>query len=372
MQRSLRPSLIPLLLFAAACTERTELTGPGADGAPVALAAVTSTVVMSGLNSPRGLAWGPDGSLYVAEAGTNEVNGPCIPFMEGPNLNTRCWSGTGSVSRLWKGRQERVVSGLASTVILETGFAAGPQDISLLGKGNALVAMGYGGDPAQRPDLGPGSHVLGTLLQLRPSGGWRIVADVAAFEGAVNPAGGPVDSNPYGVLAEAGISYVVDAGGNSLMAVSANGDISLVVTFPRVPVPPPFSLADAVPTKVVRGPDGALYVATLAGIPFLMGTAAVYRVVPGAPPELFAGGFKMITDLDFGPDGSLFVVQFDTAPIFVGAPGALVRITPDGTRTTLRGDLFQPTGVAVGLDGSVYVSNRGTATGTGEVIRVTF
>jgi glucose/arabinose dehydrogenase len=31
--------------------------------------AATVTVAMSGLDSPRGLAWGPEGALYVAEAG---------------------------------------------------------------------------------------------------------------------------------------------------------------------------------------------------------------------------------------------------------------------------------------------------------------
>jgi len=33
------------------------------------VAAAEVTVVMSGLDSPRGLAFGPEGALYVAEAG---------------------------------------------------------------------------------------------------------------------------------------------------------------------------------------------------------------------------------------------------------------------------------------------------------------
>jgi hypothetical protein len=42
------------------------------------------SVAMSGLNSPRGLAWGPEGAPYVAEAGSAITSGVCVPAMEGP------------------------------------------------------------------------------------------------------------------------------------------------------------------------------------------------------------------------------------------------------------------------------------------------
>ncbi len=54
----------------------------------------------------------------------------------------------------------------------------------------------------------------GTLVKFEPSGKWRVVADVGGFEQAQNPAGGPLDSNPYGLLAEPGRRFVTDAGGN--------------------------------------------------------------------------------------------------------------------------------------------------------------
>ena len=63
-------------------------------------------------------------------------------------------------------------------------------------------------------------------------------------------------------------------------------------------------------------------------------------------------------------------MQFATAPLFFGGPGALIRVAPDGTRSTITTDLFQPTGVTVGPDGAIYVSNNGTLTGVGEVLRI--
>jgi hypothetical protein len=367
-----RTSLLLLtLVIASACSENVT-TPTSIELNPAVVVSVAQTaVVMSGLNSPRGLAWGPEGGLYVAEAGTTQTSGACIPFLEGITLNHKCYSGTGSISRLWNGNQTRVATGLPSTYIVESAFASGPQDISFAGRGNASVALGWGGDPALRASLGEDIAAAGTIIQLQPSGGWRVVADIAGFEAATNPAGGPVDSNPYGVLAEGGRTFVTDAGGNSLLEVAANGRISLVAIFPTTAAPPPFIRSEAVPTRVKRGPDGALYVSTLTGVPFLAGAAVIYRVVPGQAPQVYAGGFKTITDFAFAPDGGLYVLQFATAAVFFGGPGALISVAPNGVRTTVAANLFQPTGIVVGRDGALYVSNRGASVGTGEVLKIT-
>ena len=52
-------------------------------------ASSTKTVIASGLQSPRGLKFGPDGMLYVAEAGTGGTNStvgtcPQVPPPVGP------------------------------------------------------------------------------------------------------------------------------------------------------------------------------------------------------------------------------------------------------------------------------------------------
>ena len=331
----------------------------------------TVSVVLSGLNAPKQLAFSPNGALYVVESGTGADGDTCISA--GDMGAEVCYSLTGSITRLWKGEQERIVTGLPS---LGAGgeVVAGPNDISFQGQGNMYVTIGLGADPALRTQLGADGATLGTLILVKPNGKWSVVADISGFEAANNPDNGVPDSNPYGVLAEGGRQYVTDAGGNSLLQVSPNGQISLVATFANLPLPPlpfpfPFPSSQAVPTEVVRGPDGALYVSTLTGAPFLPGLARIYRVTPGGASTVFEGGFTAITDFAFGPDGSLYVLQF-ASEIFLGGAGSVVRVSPDGTRSTIIDNLIAPTGIAVGPDGAVYVTNKGVLVGAGEVLRI--
>jgi hypothetical protein len=321
------------------------------------------TVVLSGLDNPRGLAFGPEGALYVAEAGRGG-DGPCF-FNSAGEL--RCYGPTGAITRLWHGDQVRVVTGLPSHAPPGGAFAGGVNDISFHGVGGMFVAMGLGNDPAVvRPVLGAAGNMLGTLLQVNAAGGWRVLADIAAYEAAVDPNGGLIDSNPYGVLAEAGSRLVVDAGANALFRVAADGTITTVAVFPSRPN----RSTDSVPTAVAVGPDGAYYVGEATGAPFAAGAARIYRVVEGLDPEVYLEGFKMIVDLTFGEDGTLYVLQFATGPVFFTGPGELIRVAPDGTRTTVIGGLQFPTSIAVGDDGALYVTNRGITPGLGEVLRI--
>jgi hypothetical protein len=97
--------------------------------------------------------------------------------------------------------------------------------------------------------------------------------------------------------------------------------------------------------------------------------ARIFRVVPGQAPTVFASGFSMITDMDWGGDGSLYVLQYASAPFF-GGVGSVLRVAPDGSRTTVATGLANPTAVLAAPDGSIYVSNRGNVEGIGEVLRI--
>jgi hypothetical protein len=344
---------------------------------PATAAAVSSVPVMTGLDNPRGLSFGPQGALYVAEAGRGG-DGPCVTVVQ-----TVCYGPTGAVSRLWRGAQERVVTGLPSYALPGGMRAEGPNDVSLHGAGGAYVTIGLEADPSLRDQLAAGDAVwarFGRVVRLSeagrvlplgrdasPDASWHFVADLGGFEKAIDPEPRIVDSNPYGLLAEAGSQVVVDAGGNDLLRVSPAGAISVLAVLPPVPQARDH---DAVPTSITVGPDGAYYVGELTGAPFADGAATVYRVRPGQDPEAFLTGCKAIIDIDFDAAGNLFVLQHATGATGLSGPGKLIRVAPDGTRTDLLTGLDRPTSVVVGPDGAVYITDHGLLAGIGEVLRV--
>jgi sugar lactone lactonase YvrE len=333
--------------------------------------AQTPTVVMSGLDNPRGLAFAPNGALYVTEAGRGG-SGPCALNGAGEQ---RCYGTSGAITRLWKGQQSRVAEGLESHALPDGSSASGPNDISFNGTGGAYITMGLGGSPEFQEALG--GNFSGTLIHMAASGKWKVVADVASHEYDENQAGGPDDSNPIGVLAESGGRLVADAGANALLRVAANGTVETLAVFPPLANPTGFGppWIESVPTAVARGPDGVLFVGQLTGFPFVQGLASIYRVVPGQDPVVHCTGFKAIMDLAFGPDGILYVVENATGPFpppppFAPNSGRLTRVAPDCTVTPLLVGLNRPTAVALGADGAIYVTNNGVTAGAGEVLMI--
>ena len=95
----------------------------------------------------------------------------------------------------------------------------------------------------------------------------------------------------------------------------------------------------AVPTGVVKGPDGALYMSQLTGFPFPIGGANVYprRPAHGRGVE-YATGFTNIMDLDFGRDGTLYVLEIDADSLLgPSTDGALFTVPWGGRRAGARG-----------------------------------
>ena len=362
----LRGSIVRSLgLAALACTSIPALAGIG-----------PAQTIATGLANPRGLNFAPNGDLYVAESGSGG-SGACTPSPPAPAIS-RCYGETGAVSRvLPQGGFERVVTGLPSLAQPSGTAEGGPVDVSFVGT-SFYVTMSWGGNPALRAGLGPKSHLFGTLLHATPSGQYKVISDVAQHEVVANPAGGNIDSNPYGTAALPGRRIVADAGANALIEVLANGKTRTFALPPFLPnVPPIPGPREPVPTSVAEGPDGALYVGLLTSFPFYRGSAAVLRVESdGSAITPYVTGLTAVVDTAFDAGGALYILEVASGqpgppPFNPGlGTGRLVRKCPGGTPTELLAGLTFPSGIALGPDGAAYLTNLGTSSTLGEVLRL--
>jgi sugar lactone lactonase YvrE len=343
------------------------------------------TVVADGLDNPRGIGFGPDGALYVAESGSGG-SGPCIPSPEGGEA---CFGRTGAVTRITKRSQHRVLTGLPSVAGAGGVAASGPVDLGFSGWTGYLLVGNPGGGTDTRERLGPGAGRFGKLLKVDLHG-IRAVADFPRFEEKNNPDKGAgaepgleIDSNPNGLLVRKHSQVVADAGGNDLLKVDHKGRISVLAVFPPrlvdappgIPGLPPELPMQAVPTSVVKGPDGAYYVGQLTGFPFPPGGAKVFRVVPGHKPKVFAGGFTNIIDIAFDKRGRLYVLEIASEGL-LNVPegelptGRLVRVNRNGSRETLASEgLNAPGGFVLG-HGAAYITNNSILSDAGQVVKV--
>jgi hypothetical protein len=333
-------------------------------------------VVASGLDNPRHVTFSSTGALYVVEAGRGGA-GPCA---EHPDLGEFCLGFSGAVTRVRdNGPDKRVLTGVPS-IINQDGETLGPSDIAFTGGQKFVLSVGLGGSDAFRADFGPDGALLGTLVtgKLR-HGGFSLFADVLANEAVANPDGTDIDSNPVGLVRQGEGYILADAGGNAVVRASHKGRFTTITALPPgsalappfLGLPPGTQIpTDAVPTSVVRGPDGAYYISQLTGFPFEQGDANIWRVVPGQAPTIYASGLTNLTDLAFARDGSLYAVEIASTGLLNGPIGALVRITPGASQhSTVAGDLFAPYGVAL-TDGAAYVSTCAVCVGGGEVIKI--
>lgn len=304
---------------------------------------------------------GPGGSLLVADAGAGVVE-------------------------LRKG---------SSTLVADL---PGVTDVAAVGRGNMFAVTGGG------PETPPGA----ARLYRASHGGVRLIADLRAFEETVNPDGSDIiDTNPYSVAAlNGGRALVADAGGNVLLTVGPRGDVDWVALFPEELVStanakalagcpdapdeiafvcglPEMMPAQPVPTSIAIGPDGAWYVGELKGFPGPTGESRIWRIEPGTlhadcatSPAcmIVADGFTSIVDLNFGPDGTLYVTEIDEASFLALELGIVTGGTVNACNVVtwecdvVAGGLPMAMSATVGDDGVLYALILGLAPGAAEVI----
>lgn len=325
----------------------------------------TTSVFASGLDNPRRLNFRPDGTLYVVEAG---IGGDEIENVVVPEVGIILDGGqTGALTRIQNGVQERIITGLPSYAFEDGSGAFGTHDVEFDEQGNIYLITGGGTNQNFRDNvLGGFSTNLGRLLKFGPNGEGpgESIFDFSLYESLNNPNQGDTISNPFDFsIQQDGSIVTVDTGANDVLRLSNDRTSVQALTVFRDRTVGGIEI-EPVPSSLATGPDGAYYIGELTGNPYPEGEARIYRLEEiGGEPTVFADGFTQIIDLTFDQNGNLYVLEY--------AKGDLSQIAPDGTLTTIADQLIFPTSMALGPDGAIYVTNKGSLpVGQGEILRL--
>ena len=282
----------------------------------------------------------------------------------------------------------RVVGRLGQTFVV-TGGGEPPAE------GGAAPAAAQ--PAAEAPEAHPAS-----VLRLLPNGKTALVADIGAYQKTdpdpddLDQPANPAESNPNGAaLLRDGSLLVVDAANNDLLRVSPKGEIKTVARFkpelvkvaadiPDGPKAGTVLPAEAVPTAVSIGPDGAYYVSELKGFPFAPETSRVWRIAAGVTGAIcdptstatvesgaacvsFQDGFTSIIDLAWGKNDALYVLEIARQGVGAlesgGDPtGALFEVRDGHAAELVPGALVAPGGIAIDKQNRLFVTT-GTVLG---------
>jgi DNA-binding beta-propeller fold protein YncE len=357
----------------------------GTAGCGTGAATTRLTVVARGLANPRQLSFGPDGVLYVADAGSGGHERCAVA----PDTKARvCVGESGAILAISHGRLRRVITGLPSAANAGGAESSGVADVVETDGRLAFVVQDTSIDRAGANQFGTVGTDLGHLLTAPVGGGkLHLGANFARFEATHNPdhgagasAADAIESDPYALAAYRGGFIVADAAGNDLLRVTPDGQVRVLAVFPiqhetttatagqkstRIAV-------QSVPTSIAVSPSGAIYVSELTGYPFKPGFARIWRVVPGHRATVYARGFTSISSIALDHEGRLLVLEIDRDGLLnTKASGELIRLNGLNRRTVLATTgLVAPTGVAVAPDGAIYISNYGTSPHAGEIVRL--
>jgi hypothetical protein len=364
---------LPIGLAPTGAQEATPGASPSAGPPPFPPPSANVSVFAEGLDNPRGLEFGPDGLLYVAEGGqggTRSTEGECEQVVApiGPYTG----GDTARISALdAEGQRTTVAEGLPSTQLAPAfgSLVSGVADVAFV-DGTLYYVLASGGCSHGNPDVPNG------VFRVNEDGSTELVADLSAFVMAnptafQNPADFEPDETPYDLQLFEGELYVAEANHGALDAVDpATGSIRRVLDLTATE-------GHLVPTALAVGPDGKLYLSNLMPFPVMAGVSSVYTVTPEGELGVYAQGVTAVLGLAFDDEGQLYVLETSgpgpsmEAPIVPGT-GRVVRLTDDGGLEVVATGLVFPTGMAYGPDGTLYVSNFGYGfpPGAGQVVAI--
>jgi sugar lactone lactonase YvrE len=209
------------------------------------------------------------------------------------------------------------------------------------------------------------------IIRVNANGSTTQVANLSAFIKA-NPVAQPdaADFEPdgtwYSMVSVRGDLYAVEPNHGEVDRVDpATGAISRVVDVSA-------SQGHIVPTALAY--KGNFFFGNLGEFPVVPGTETVFKLTPSGNLKPWATGLTTILGLAFDNRDRMYVLETSN---HAGAPtpgmGDIVRIDPSGAKTTIVSGLTFPTGMTMGPDGALWVSNQGfgpTIPGFGQILRI--
>jgi plastocyanin/sugar lactone lactonase YvrE len=350
MSRRFRRSLLLALLLSLVCFAMS-------GGSGVAQGETTVSVYASGLVNPKQMAFGPDGTLYVAESGKPGDVNVLLPANFG---------GSGPI-----GTNARVSK--ISPDGTRSDFVTGLPNIGLYGGVEMLGASGLTVLDGQLYELAAGHMTVSPQLsKVNDDGTLTHIADVGAFNNAHPPPGDNGDAvpmgNPYSLVNWNGDLYFTDGNYNRVTKSTTDGQLTLFEE----------STDDAPVTGAVVGPDGNLYVCEFSKAPYTAGTGKIDMITSDG--KLHEGVVPNLTTpiaAAFDKDGTMYVLQyaaeFSAKELrYIPFGGEVLRVKADGTTEPVVTNLVFPTAMTFGPDGALYVTNYGNESndGQGQVLRI--
>ncbi len=327
------------------------------------------TVFATGLNNPRGLKFGPDGFLYVAEGGAGgsastvglceQVLAPLGPYTGGF---------TARISKIGPdGTRTTLVDNLPSsqTSPSQGSLVSGVGDVAFIG--NTLYAVLSG--------AGCSHGLAGTdngVLRVNENGGAAMIADLSVFQKrhpVANPE--PDDFEPdgtwYSMVAAHEQLFAIEPNHGELVAITKGGAIRRIADISN-------TQGHIVPTAMAY--DGHdFFVSNLDTFPIKDGSSKIMKITPSGELTTVFIDFTTVLGLAFDRKGRLYVLENTTGnPFPTPGTGKVVRIDGKNKTTDIATGLFLPTGMTFGPDGNIYVSNIGFGpppVGLGQVVKIT-